>query len=201
MPEVSSANTTPVDLQHRCTSVLTVDKPAIGNTTALMQSKRIEGTKILSNTLTPKIKGSLKRHISFWRETLKANSFILSTIEHGYKIPFRLNPPSLRFENNKSALKNKDFVQTTIFELLRNDIIYEINTPYLVSPLSVAENSSGKKRFILDLSYLNEYVWKEKIKFDDWKIFEQFVDSDNKAFLFKFDLKKMLTFMKILKNF
>ena len=36
VPEVSSASLTPVDLQHHCTFALTVDKPAIGNTTALM---------------------------------------------------------------------------------------------------------------------------------------------------------------------
>ena len=39
------------------------------------------------------------------------------------------------------------------------------------------------------MSFLNQYSWKEKIKFDDWKVFEDFIDSDSKAYLFKFDLK------------
>ena len=61
--------------------------------------------------------------------------------------------------------------------------------PYVVSPLSVAEDARGKKRLILDLSFLNQFVWKEKIKFDDWKIFEQFVEANGQGYLFKFDLK------------
>ena len=42
---------------------------------------------------------------------------------------------------------------------------------------------------ILDVSFLNQFLWKEKIKFDDWKVLEDFIDSDAEAYLFKFDLK------------
>ena len=44
--DVSSASIKSADLQHHCTSALTVNKPAIWNTTALIQIKRVEGTKI-----------------------------------------------------------------------------------------------------------------------------------------------------------
>ena len=55
--------------------------------------------------------------------------------------------------------------------------------------MSVAEDPSGKKRLILDVRFLNQYLWKEKINFDDWKVLEDFIDSDSRAYLFKFDSK------------
>ena len=51
------------------------------------------------------------------------------------------------------------------------------------------------------MSFLNQYLWKEKIKFDDWKVFEDFIDSDSRAYLFKFVVIITLTFTGIIKNF
>lgn len=60
--------------------------------------------------------------------------------------------------------------------------------PFVVSPLSVAHNKgSGKKRLILDLSELNNFVDKKKVKFEDWNVALNFFNKD--WFLFKFDLK------------
>lgn len=39
----------------------------------------------------------------------------------------------------------------------------------MVNLLSVVENYE-KKRLILDFSFLNNFIWKEKVKFEDWKI-------------------------------
>jgi hypothetical protein len=38
--------------------------------------------------------------------------------------------------------------------------IFKFIIPYVVNPLSVATNKSGKKRLILDLSVLNKFVKK-----------------------------------------
>ena len=59
------------------------------------------------------VKGSLRNSISYW-ERIGANSGVMDLIEHGYKIPFLNNPPDGFFENNKSALKNRDFVEKEI---------------------------------------------------------------------------------------
>ena len=59
--------------------------------------------------------------------------------------------------------------------------------PYVVSPLSVATNSSGKKRLILDLSILNLFVRKDKVKFQDLKLAAEYFHE--KCYMFKFDLK------------
>ena len=60
--------------------------------------------------------------------------------------------------------------------------------PRIVNPLSVSIDSSCKKRLILDLRYVNMYLYKDKINFDDWKCFENYLQA-NKDCLFKFDLK------------
>ena len=60
--------------------------------------------------------------------------------------------------------------------------------PEVINPLSVYINSSGKKRLILDLRYVNGHVYKDKIKFEDWKCFEHYWER-KKGYLFKFDLK------------
>ena len=56
-----------------------------------------------------------------------------------------------------------------------------------MNPLSVAENSSGKKRLILDLSVLNTFVKKDKVKFEDWKVDVQYFEQE--CYMFKFDFK------------
>ena len=60
--------------------------------------------------------------------------------------------------------------------------------PEAINPLSVSINSSGKKCLILDLRYVNTHVYKDKIKFEDWKCFEHYLEG-KKGYLFKFDLK------------
>ena len=56
----------------------------------------------------------------------------------------------------------------------------------MINPLSVSSNK-GKRRLILDLIYINNHLEKRKVKFEDWKVFQNYLISEN--FLFKFDLK------------
>jgi len=80
-------------------------------------------------------------------------------------------------------------VDTAIKELLDTGRILEVNQkPYCINPLSVANKSNGKHRLILDLGHVNKHVFKDKIKFDDWKIMNEYVNDNN--YSFKFDLKQ-----------
>ena len=136
------------------------------------------------------VKNSLKSHIEFWIH-MGASDFVINTIKNGYVIPFIRNPPPMRFKNNNSALIHSDFVDQAIAELL--DIGCVVKTPFqpfVVNPLSVAVQSSGKKRLILDLSELNMYIKRDKIKFEDWKVALDYFTKD--CYLFKFDLKVWL---------
>ena len=131
------------------------------------------------------VKGSLRNSISYW-ERIGANSGVMDLIEHGYKIPFLNNPPDGFFENNKSALKNRDFVEKEVNNLLATGRILEVKQkPLVVNPLTVSENG-GKKRLILDLSHVNFHVYKNPVKMDDWKAMLNFVEKGD--FFFKFDI-------------
>jgi hypothetical protein len=90
-------------------------------------------------------------------------------------------------KNNKSALVHAEFVTGAITDLLTSGSVLEVPfLPCIVSPLSVSVNSSGKERLILDLSNLNNYVWKEHFKFEDWKVAFDFLLKD--GFMYKFDI-------------
>ncbi|VDI14798.1 MFS transporter, SP family, solute carrier family 2 (myo-inositol transporter), member 13 [Mytilus galloprovincialis] len=133
------------------------------------------------------VKGRLAKSIQYW-EHIGANSFILDTLKNGYLIPFIDTPSSMYMKNNKSALKNDDFVSKYVNELVLSGCVIEVPfQPYIVNPLSVATQKSGKRRLILDLSTLNLSVKKEKIKFEDWKIAVQYFQKND--YLYKFDLK------------
>ena len=120
---------------------------------------------------------------------IKANDTVLNIIQEGYRLPFLETPDTARFSNNKSAIKNSKFVENSIKEMLATGTILEWDQPpRVVHPLSVSIDSSGKKRLILDLRYVNMHLYKDKIKFDDWKCFENYLLA-NKGYLFKFDLK------------
>ena len=59
--------------------------------------------------------------------------------------------------------------------------------PHVVNPLSVSTQCSGKLRLILDLRYVNQYLWKCKIKFEDWNVALEFFQKGD--FMFSFYLK------------
>ena len=134
------------------------------------------------------VKGSLKNHLQFWHK-IGANVSVIDVLENGYKIPLITLPKAAKFPNNHSALNNANFVTQTVEELLNTGRIKEVkNPPYAVNPLSLSENGSHKLRLILDLRYVNKHVFKDKIKFDDWKIMQDFLEPTD--LLFKFDISQ-----------
>ena len=93
----------------------------------------------------------------------------------------------MHLRNNKSALNNESFVSETVQELLDSGRVVQVPfKPYVVNPLSVAENRE-KKRLILDLSSLNKFILTDTFKCEDWKIAMQYFQKD--CFLTKFDLQ------------
>jgi hypothetical protein len=71
--------------------------------------------------------------------------------------------------------------------LCKGLIIQSISRPDIVNPLSVSVQSSGKKRLILDLRHVYTHVWKQKVKFDDWRVALDYYTKG--CFMFGFDLK------------
>ena len=93
----------------------------------------------------------------------------------------------MEFKSNSSALKNSEFVEESIKEMHRADTVKECLTkPKVLNPLSVS--TKGKNSLVLDLRYLKNLFFIDKIRFNDWNIFQNYLQ-DNKGYLFKFDLK------------
>ena len=134
------------------------------------------------------VKSSLKNHLQFLHK-IGANVSVIDVLENGYKIPLITLPKAAKFPNNHSALNNANFVTQAVEVLLSIGRIKEVkNPPYVVNPLSVSENGSHKLRLILDLRYVNKHVFKDKIKFGDWKIMQDFLEPTD--LLFKFDISQ-----------
>ena len=135
------------------------------------------------------VKGRLRKHIAFW-EDIQAPAFIIECIQDGYKIPFFQTPPRASFANNRSALQHHAFVTDSINELLVSGRIVQVpqNQLIVINPLSVAiQQNKGKKRLILDLRYVNKHIYKQKIKFDDWRT--GLIYFQKPSYFTKFDLK------------
>jgi len=140
-------------------------------------------------SLTNEVRGRLKAHIAFWVR-IDTPEFILDTIRQGYKIPFIHEPTRMIMTNNNSAYVHSDFVEEAIQELLASSRISEVHNKaqlHVINPLSVSMQASGKKRLILDLRKVNQCLYKQKFKFEDYK--QALAYFRPGCFLTKFDLK------------
>ena len=98
-------------------------------------------------------------------------------------------PILAHFNNNKYAITHSDFVSEAIQDLLKTNRIIEVDDlPHVVNPLSVTVRNSSKKRLILDLRYVNKPIYKKRIKFEDLRLMEQFLNPHD--YMFKFDIKQ-----------
>lgn len=150
-----------------------------------------------SNESYTGVKNSLHNHYDFWKK-IGAFDDILRIIKNGYNIPFAANPPRIHLKNNKSASQNFSFVSESIEDLIKSGCVIQVPfRPFVVSPLSVAENRE-KKRLILDLSVLNSYLKRDKVKFEDYKVALEYFEKD--CFCIKFDLKSSYHHIDICKE-
>ena len=87
-----------------------------------------------------------------------------------------------------SALQNSEFVDQCIEELLNSACVKELDTdPHICSPLSLVENSMGKKRLVINLRHLNMFLFKQKFKYEDLRVAMLLFQKGD--YLFLFDLK------------
>ena len=80
-------------------------------------------------------------------------------------MPFRETPPGYTSHNSRSALDHSEFVNEAIMELLHSGRVMELNRPCdVVNPFSVSIHPNGKKRLVLDLCYINNFLIKHGVK-------------------------------------
>ena len=88
------------------------------------------------------------------------------------------------------AFKFKDFVHEVISELIERGCVKEVlNPPKFINPLHVVQQSSGKCRLILDLSFVfkQNFIWKQSVQLEDIRTVYDLFQSG--YFFFTFDLK------------
>ena len=148
---------------------------------------QLSSYEVKSGDVPFSVRGRLRKSIQFWRE-IDAPRFILDTIEFGYKLPLLQIPPPFVATNNNSALQESEFVESAISELLSLECITEVFAPpAVINPLSVSIHKSGKKRLILDLRHVNQYLFKSKFRCEDVSIAREVLNPGD--FMFSFDLK------------
>ena len=77
-------------------------------------------------------------------------------------------PDNFVIPSRSSTFKFKDFVSEAISELIERGFVNEVlNPPKFINPLHVVQQSGGKCRLILDLSYLNRFICKQSVRFED----------------------------------
>ena len=113
------------------------------------------------------VKGRLRDSVEYWSQVLEAPKTVIDVIRHGYILPLMTKPDAFIANNHQSTQVNKKFVDGAIKELLANGCIRMVSyAPHVCSPLLVVESSSGKKRLVINLKYLNLYLWKDKFKYE-----------------------------------
>ena len=103
-----------------------------------------------------------------------------------YRLRFLQIPPGFTSRNIRSALDHSEFVYEVISELLHSARVMELNRPtHVVNPVSVPIQPNG--RLILDFRYINNFLIKHRVKYEDWKIALSFFQKG--SFMTTFDLK------------
>ena len=156
----------------------------------IVGSPPIPSCCLLANSCTQEpvhVKGRLKNHLGFWQR-IKANRWVISVINDGYALPFIELPPRNVLKNHKSAFEEETFVSEQIMELLAAGCVTETNRSdvHVISPLGVVRNGS-KKRLILDLRYVNNYLRIPKFKYEDIRTGRDIFSLGD--WFFKFDYK------------
>ena len=116
---------------------------------------------------------------------LKAPLAVLECISEGYRLPLLSISPQYARGNQRSALLNDSFVLSAITDLLANRCVQRVSYKrHICSPLSVVANSAGKLCLVVNLRYLNQFLLKDRFKYDNLRTAMQTGD-----YMFTFDLK------------
>ncbi len=136
----------------------------------------------------PSVQGRLRKNMDFWLNELEPSSFVAEIVSVGYCLPFmRLPDPRYQW-NHKSALENAVFVADAIQELVTGHCVVKCDRCLIVcSPLSVVTSAKGKKRLVLDLRYLNQFLPDGKFKYKGLNLIPSLFQQGD--YLTVFDLK------------
>ena len=110
----------------------------------------------------PFMSGRFKSHINIWRRTTN-DSFVLSVIQHGYRIQWKDStpPPPSEQKNSKNYLHHTDFITKSVDEVLLLGVMQETSKEHIhnVLPLNVnVKKNNGKLRLIFNVMFINQFM-------------------------------------------
>ena len=112
----------------------------------------------------PSVQVRLKQNTDFWENELIAYSFVRNIVAVEYRLPLFREPPPVFFNNHASARQEAQFVESALHELTQAGcIIMAEQQSVICSPLPLVKSASGKTRLVLDLRYVNKFLWSGKI--------------------------------------
>lgn len=121
-------------------------------------------------------------------------SWMLLIMAINYRFSKFLRPSQLK--NNSSALEQAAFVESAINDLFINGCVTEVfEAPVIINLLSVSVQKSGKKRLILDLRHVNQFLYKCRFRCEDLSIAKEVLNPGD--FMFTFDLKSGYHYVEI----
>lgn len=91
-------------------------------------------------------------------------------------------------DNNKSARDNVKVVCSEIQKLIDKGCVTEVkNVPFVVNPLTLAFNKTGKPRLVFDCRHINSCIHDFVFRMEDVKIAREIFQKGD--FFISFDLK------------
>lgn len=85
-------------------------------------------------------------------------------------------------------MEHSAFFESAISDLIRQGCGTEVfEKPITINPLSVSIQKSGKKRLILDLRHVNQFLFKQKLRSEELSIAKEVLCPAD--YMFSFDLK------------
>ena len=142
--------------------------------------------------------------LSYWKDTLRANQWVIDTLKFGYCLPLTSVPSQYEEQNNLSAKENMQFVRQEVQSLVEQGVVEIVKQkPLCVSPLTVAirEKSDGqvKRRLCWDGSrHINLRLQEQKVNLSHLGVaLETSLEGD---FQLKYDLKSAFHHIKMHKN-
>ena len=132
--------------------------------------------------------------IQFYEETLGADKWVLNVLKNKLRLPLPTFVPCYWERNNKSAVKEMDFLWGKMTEWERQGFVLRVkDRPHCINPLSVVkqlilQTGESKLRPCLDVSrLLNKLMPDEKVTLSDLSVSEKLVDKND--YLMSMDLE------------
>ncbi len=130
----------------------------------------------------------LKDRIDEWvRELPQLPKWVAESIKDGYTLPLTSVPPQIRAENGRSVA-GSGIAREKVLALVAAGAAIELKRPAWVQCALHLESTPGRKpRLCFDGRPLNQYVNKERFKYEDLRMFPQVAEKGD--FACQFDIE------------